>query len=96
GFYEAADYDINWVLLNAVLEAGSQDALDVIPLIPTISNNMYGASGWCKLNDDDDRDIINYDVWGIDYVDGVPKFVRYGVFDGASGKVSWDTSLVTP
>jgi len=96
GFYEAADYDINWVLLNAVLEAGSQDALDVIPLIPTISNNMYGASGWCKLNDDDDRDIINYDVWGIDYVDGVPKFVNYGVFDGASGKVSWDTSLVTP
>jgi len=95
-FYTAADYDINWVIMNAVLEAGSQDALDVIPLIPTISNNMYGASGWLKLNDDGDRDITNYDIWGIDYVEGVPMFVRYAVFDGASGVVSWDTSLVTP
>jgi len=96
GFYEAADYDVNWVLMNAILEAGSQDAHEVIPLIPTISNNMYGASGWCKLNSDDDRDIISYDIWGIDYKAGEPAFVRYGVFDGASMKVSWDTSLVTP
>ena len=95
-FYTAADYDCNWVIVNAVLEAGSFDALDVIPLIPTISNNMFGASGWCKLNEDGDRDIINYDIWGIDYVDGEPAFVRYGMFDGATGKVSWDLSLVTP
>ena len=95
-FYTAADHDCNWVIVNAVLEAGSVDALDVIPLIPTISNNMFGASGWTKLNDDGDRDIINYDIWGIDYVDDVPAFIRYALFDGASGRVTWDLSLVTP
>lgn len=96
-FYEAADYDTNWAILNAVLEAGSQEALKVIPLIQTVTYNMYGASGWTKLNSDDDRDIISYDIWGIDYVAvDEPRFVKYGVFDGASLKVSWDTSLVTP
>lgn len=97
GFYEAADYDTNWAILNAVLAAGSQEALDVIPLLQTVTYNMYGASGWTKLNSDDDRDIISYDIWGIDYVAvDEPRFVRYGVFDGTSLKVTWDTSLVTP
>ena len=95
-FYTAADYDINWVIVNAVLETGSVDALDVMPTIPTISNNMFGASGWTKLNECDDRDIINYDIWGIDYVDGEPAFVNYGVYSGSSGSVTWYTSLVTP
>ncbi len=96
-FYEAADYDTNWAILNAVLEAGSQEALKVMPLIQTVTYNMYGASGWTKLNSDDDRDIISYDIWGIDFVSpDEPRFVRYGVFDGTSLKVSWDTSLVTP
>ena len=97
GFYEAADYDTNWAILNAVLAAGSQEALDVIPLLQTVTYNMYGASGWTKLNSDDDRDIISYDIWGVDYVAvDEPRFVRYGVFDGTSLKVTWDTSLVTP
>lgn len=97
GFYEAADYDTNWAILNAVLAAGSQEALDVIPLLQTVTYNMYGASGWTKLNSDDDRDIISYDIWGIDYIAvDEPRFVRYGVFDGTSLKVTWDTSLVTP
>ena len=96
GFYDAADYDCNWVLVNAVLEAGSVDALDVIPLIRTISDNMYGASGWCRLNDDGDRDIIDYDIWGIDYVEGEPDFVRYGLYDGWADEVTWFTDLVTP
>ena len=97
GFYEASDYDTNWAILNAVLEAGSQEALKVMPLIQTVTYNMYGASGWTKLNSDDDRDIISYDIWGIDFVNpDEPRFVRYGVFDGTSLKVSWDTSLVTP
>ncbi|GAH99613.1 unnamed protein product, partial [marine sediment metagenome] len=94
GFYEASDYDTNWAILNAVLAAGSQEALDVMPLIQTVTYNMYGASGWTKLNSDDDRDIISYDIWGVDYVAvDDPRFVRYGVFDGTSLKVSWDTSL---
>jgi len=96
GFYDSADYDCNWVLVNAVLEAGSVDALDVIPLIRTISDNMYGVSGWCRLNDDGDRDIIDYDIWGIDYVEGEPDFVRYGIYDGWADEVTWFTDLVTP
>jgi branched-chain amino acid transport system substrate-binding protein len=95
-FYTAADFDIEWVILNAVLEAGSMEAIDVIPLIMDISNNMFGYSGWCLLNEDGDRDIADYDIWGLGYEAGELKFVKYGVFSGASGTVSWDTSLVTP
>ena len=97
GFYEASDYDTNWAILNAVLTAGSQEALDVIPLLQTVTYNMYGASGWCKLNSDDDRDVIDYDVWGVDFVAvDEPRFVRYANYNGQSGIVTWDESLVTP
>lgn len=95
-FYTAANNDIQWVLVEAILESGSQDALDVIPLLPTICENTYGVSGWCKLNEDGDRDIINYDIWGIEYVEGEPQFIKFALFDGATGRVTWDTTLVTP
>jgi len=95
-FYTAAGHDIHWVIMNAVLEAGSTEAVDIIPLLTTISNNFYGASGWCLLNDDGDRDIIDYDIWGIGYENGEMTWISYGVFYGASGKVAWDTTLITP
>lgn len=95
-WFHAAHHDTHWVLLHSVLEAGSVNALDVIPMITPISNDFYGVSGWCKLNENGDRDLVNYDIWGIDYVDGEPAFVKYGMYDGITGKVSWDTSLITP
>lgn len=90
GYYTACEYDIAWVMVEAVLESQSTDASDVIPLLDKICYNSWGASGWNRLNADGDRYASNYDIWGFGYEpDGTPNHVAYGVYDGTTGKVIW-------
>jgi branched-chain amino acid transport system substrate-binding protein len=98
GYYTACRVDINWVLMEAVLETQSTDALDVIPLLDMICNNAFGTSGWNRLNADGDRYASNYDIWGFGYgPDGVTAdHIKYGLYDGVTEKVIWYPQGVTP
>ena len=92
GFYNAGLYDIAWVIAKGVLEAQNTEALDVIPLIPQICYDMWGASGWCRLDQNGDRYDANYDIWGYG---GTPvQSVHYGYYDSVTGKVTWDTAAL--
>jgi branched-chain amino acid transport system substrate-binding protein len=94
GYYTACTYDIAWILAQAMLEAQSTDAMDIIDLMDPIAYNTWGASGWCRINEDGDRYAGNYDIWGYGLVDGEANFVNYGYFDGVSGQVAWDTAAM--
>lgn len=90
GFYDACTYDIAWAIAKAVLECQSTDALDVIPLLPAICDNQWGASGWTRITPAGDRASTNYDIWGYGLVgDGEYDFIRYGIYDKETKSVLW-------
>ena len=93
GYYQACDYDIAWVIVKAVLEAQSIDAQDVISLLPTICDEMHGVTGWCKLDENGDRNDSSYDIWGYGYVDDVCQNIKYGYYNGETGEVIWYTEV---
>jgi branched-chain amino acid transport system substrate-binding protein len=92
GYYSACLYDIAWVIARAVLEAQSTDASKIIPLIPSICYDTWGASGWCRLNDAGDRHSASYDIRGYG---GIPATnVNYGFYNGVDGKVTWNIAAL--
>jgi len=96
-FNYACQYDISWILINSILESGKKGALDIIPLIPHIADQLYGASGWCTLDEYGDRKIVNMEIRGFGVKDGkIESFIQYGQYDGVTKKVTWDTSLIIP
>jgi len=56
--------------------------------------NTWGASGWCRINEDGDRYAGNYDIWGYGLIDGEANFVNYGYYDGVSETVAWNTAAM--
>jgi ABC-type branched-subunit amino acid transport system substrate-binding protein len=85
GYYSACAYDIGWILTNTILEAQSSDAMDILPLQETAAFNMFGASGWNKLNVDGDRYGSNYQIWSYD-----PEPYVVGLYDGVTDSIVWD------
>jgi branched-chain amino acid transport system substrate-binding protein len=96
GIYTANIYDIAWILASAVLQAQSTDPKILIPLIHTIAYNHFGASGWTRLNEAGDRATGDYEIWGYGDPDrdGKVDNVKYGFFDGTTGKVTWYTDIL--
>jgi len=92
GFYSACLYDIAWAIAKAILEAQSTNAKAVIQIIPRICYDLWGASGWCRLNADGDRYSCNYDIWGYG---GTPVTnVHFGFYNGVNGQITWDTQAL--
>ena len=91
GYYTATAYDIGWVLTESILTAQSTDALDVIPLQMTTSNNNFGASGWNQLNEYGDRAVSNYQIWGYGDIGSGVQNVVYGLYDFLADGVTWNT-----
>lgn len=85
GYYTACTYDIGWILTGTILNAQSSDAMDVLPLQAPTAFNMFGASGWNRLNDDGDRYGSNYQIWSYD-----PEPYVVGLYDGVTDTVAWD------
>jgi len=97
GFYGGCQYDCAWILAEAVLQAGSTDAHDIIPILPDVSNHYFGITGWCKLDENGDRAPPNYDVWGYTRnPDGSVGFDRMGVWSPITNDVAWNNQYVTP
>jgi hypothetical protein len=51
--------------------------------------DMFGLSGWCRLNEEGDRKNMDYDVWGVWHEDEELKWVEYGAFHCTSKKTSF-------
>jgi branched-chain amino acid transport system substrate-binding protein len=55
--------DAAWVLAKSILETGSDNATMVASVFPSVCENFYGASGWCRLNEFGDRAPPPFDIW---------------------------------
>ena len=64
GTYSAYSYDIATVIATSMFQAQSTTGATLIPLQMPISNQLFGAAGWSKLDQSGDRAAPPYDVWG--------------------------------
>lgn len=93
GLHEANQYDIGAIVLAAMLEKQSQRGEDVIPLMNPVCARIFGASGWCRVDENGDRAPLPLDVIGFGATPGGGfGEVRYGVYDPGSDAVTWFTS----
>ncbi len=90
GFFSACHYDIGWILAESILEAQSDDALDILPLQEPICYSTFGTTGWLRLDESGDRYATNYQIWGYGDVDGETQCVQYGMYDTVAEQVIWD------
>ena len=86
--YALAAYDEVWVLVEAILMAGTYDAEAVKNVLPTVARNTFGTTGWIILNEAGDRATADYDLWQVMAEDGEYKWERVGVYVAASGAVN--------
>lgn len=56
-------YDAAWAIATSVLETRSVDAGVVAGVFPDVCGRLYGASGWCKLDQGGDRAPLPLDVY---------------------------------
>lgn len=88
-FIMANRYDIAWIIARSILEARTDDVERLIEVIPIIASTTFGASGWCKLDENGDRETADYDIWGYGYLNDRAVYLKYGRYYGLIGKVSW-------
>lgn len=89
-YYSATAYDIGTVIMMSMFEKQSDQAKDIIALQSPICFDTWGASGWCLLNADGDRQAGNYDIWG--YGSDPLQMVNYGFYNGVNGQITWNTA----
>lgn len=93
-FYKACAYDIGWIYAKAVLIARDWNTTYVKPVLADVSNGHFGATGWCHLNEYDDRYPLDYDIWGCNYTNGDVEWIRYGKYDKYTEEVTWYTDVL--
>ncbi|MCX6649381.1 MAG: ABC transporter substrate-binding protein [Candidatus Bathyarchaeota archaeon] len=90
--YSAYSYDVGFVLMDSILQAQSVDATDVINLQIPIADNLFGASGWCQMNEFGDRAAPMFDVWFYAPGTNVACFSYLaGVYNPDTQTMSWNT-----
>ena len=85
GFYEACAYDIAWIYAKVVLEASIDAPEGVKAILEDVSDQYYGVTGWCNLNDAGDREPLDYDIWKFSPDD----WVRIGKWDKYTENIEW-------
>jgi branched-chain amino acid transport system substrate-binding protein len=81
-------YDAAWAIATSVLATRSTDASLVAAVFPEACSRLYGASGWCRLNQDGDRAALPFEVWF--YGTGTSSLA--GVYVPDTDTMEWNTS----
>jgi branched-chain amino acid transport system substrate-binding protein len=86
-------YDGAWAIAASVLEARSVNASVVAGVFPDVCGRLYGASGWCRLDQYGDRSPRPYDVWfyGQDSSFVKPRFFA-GIYEPDTDTMTWNSS----
>jgi ABC-type branched-subunit amino acid transport system substrate-binding protein len=69
-FYDACIYDICWIYAKSVLESASVSTENIKSVMPEVTSQYFGVTGWCNLNEDGDRYSVDYDIMSYDEVFG--------------------------
>jgi len=95
GTYSAYSYDLATVITTSMFQAQSTTGTTLVPLQMPISNQLFGAAGWSKLDQFGDRAAPPYDVWG--FYKGATKAsesVIMAQYDPDFQKTTWVTSVL--
>jgi hypothetical protein len=86
-------YDSAWIYALSVLEAGTTEPSDIKNVLQGVAGAFEGASGICVLDDNGDRKLSNYHIWG--YLTKNRKYYneKLGFFEGKTNKITWYISL---
>ncbi|MBN2336711.1 ABC transporter substrate-binding protein [Candidatus Bathyarchaeota archaeon] len=82
-------YDGCWIYALAVMETNTTDVEEVKAAVREIAETYRGVSGPCRLNQDDDRRLCNYGIYGYGEDEGELKITRRGIFNATTGEVTW-------
>jgi ABC-type branched-subunit amino acid transport system substrate-binding protein len=96
GFYEATIYDCCWVMALSVIETGSTEGSAVMDVLLEVAANYMGASGDCHLDENGDRDAVDYSLWGVFEVEGGYESLVCGTYRHDSDEVEWDEDMIEP
>lgn len=69
--YECESYDSVWVAALGILQAGVYDADVIKRALPDVCSSYFGTVGWLKLDENGDKAVGDYDIWGVTEEDGV-------------------------
>jgi len=88
--YSYIIYDIVWAYALCLLTVDKYDAEAIREVLPTITETMFGASGWITLDDTGDRMAGDYDIWEIKETStGVFGWEKTGKYILATDTVEW-------
>ncbi|GBC70467.1 Leu/Ile/Val-binding protein [Candidatus Calditenuaceae archaeon HR02] len=87
--YTYTIYDILWVLALSILAVDKYDTTAVKGVLPLISSQYFGASGWTILNESGDRVGGDYDVWAIEKVGDKYEWKIVGTYRASTDSVAW-------
>jgi branched-chain amino acid transport system substrate-binding protein len=91
--YAYIAYDIVWALMYAyslIAEAKEPDSGMIKDVLPTVTESLFGASGWIQLNDAGDRAFANYDFYSVEQVSfEVFEWTQVGRYCAYSDSLRW-------
>jgi len=88
--YSYAIYDIVWAYALSLMAVDVYDADAVKAVLPTITETMFGASGWITLDSAGDRQAGDYDIFQItEIAAGQYDWKKVGKYILASDIVEW-------
>ncbi|MFQ5870993.1 MAG: ABC transporter substrate-binding protein [Candidatus Geothermarchaeales archaeon] len=82
-------YDMLWIVAQAIVSAGEYDFAKIKAVLPQISNNFFGASGWTILNEAGDRAGADYELYEVVPVDGLWEWEQIGIYTQSTGEITW-------
>lgn len=88
--YSYAIYDIVWAYALSLMAVDVYDADAVKAVLPTITETMFGASGWITLDPAGDRQAGDYDIFQItEIATGQYDWKKVGKYILAADTVEW-------
>ncbi len=88
GYYTACSYDIAMLLGKAIIESNTIDVDVLKEKIPEVSEDYYGITGLCRLDDADDRATSNFGIYSYHFKDGELGCYKIGMYND-SGEITW-------
>ncbi len=89
--YSFTVYDIVWAYAYSLMSVGKYDAEAIKAVLPSVTRELFGATGWVDLDANGDRAPSNYDLWVVEEVeDGAYEWKRVGTWDLATDTIAWE------
>lgn len=89
-FYGANYYDGCWLYALSVLRSNSTDVAFIKDALRQLALDYVGVSGYCELDENDDRLQGYFDMMGYFEVDGEYRYLKSGFYNATTGIITWD------